>query len=78
MLSRDTEFEINISDDGKGFSPPAGESKSESPAIPTGDGLSNMRQRLADLGGHCSIESAPGRGTNIRFVIALHQPAKDV
>ena len=37
-----------------------------------------MCQRLADIGGHCSIESAPGQGTNVRFVLALNFSAKDV
>jgi signal transduction histidine kinase len=40
--------------------------------------LSNMRRRLADIGGHCRIESIPGQGANIRFVISLKLPAKDV
>ncbi len=71
-------FEINISDDGKGFNSPALESKPEPPAIPSGDGLNNMWQRLADIGGRCSIESALGRGTNIRFVITLNPLAKNI
>ena len=71
-------FEINISDDGKGFNLSAIDSKPGSPAPAFGDGLNNMCQRLADIGGHCSIESAPGKGTNIRFVISLNPLAKDV
>ncbi|MFZ0827000.1 MAG: two-component regulator propeller domain-containing protein [Verrucomicrobiia bacterium] len=78
MVSGHAEFEINISDDGKGFDAPARKLKSASPAPVSGDGLSNMCQRLAEIGGRCSIESAPGRGTIIRFVIALNSPAKDV
>ena len=78
MSSRNAEFEINISDDGKGFDLPATRQKAESAATPSGDGLSNMCQRLADMGGHCTIVSAPGQGTNIRFVIPLNNPTKDV
>jgi ligand-binding sensor domain-containing protein/signal transduction histidine kinase len=78
MISGKGVFEINVSDDGKGFNSPANKLKSESPATASGDGLSNMCKRLADIGGHCSIESAPGQGTNIRFVISLNFPAKDV
>ena len=78
MVFGNAAFEINISDDGKGFNSSAIESKPESPATASGDGLSNMCQRLADIGGHCSIESAPGKGTNIRFVISLNPLAKDV
>jgi ligand-binding sensor domain-containing protein/signal transduction histidine kinase len=78
MISGNAAFEINISDDGRGFNLPAAKLRSESPATVSGDGLSNMCQRLADIGGRCLIESAPGQGTNIRFVIALNYPAKDV
>ena len=52
--------------------------KDPNPRRRPGDGLSNMCQRLADMGGHCTIESAPGQGTNIHFVIPLNYPAKDV
>ena len=72
MVSGNGTFEINIPDDGKGFNASAMESKSEPPAAAPGDGLINMRRRLADIGGQCRIESTPGRGTNIRFVISLN------
>ena len=78
MVSDNAVFEISISDNGKCFNSSAIESKPESPATAAGDGLSNMCQRLADIGGHCSIESAPGQGTNIRFVIPLNFFKKDV
>jgi signal transduction histidine kinase len=77
MACDDSVFEINISDDGQGFNAPVPESKPESSAPASGDGLCNMRQRLADIGGRCSIKSASGRGTNIRFVIALNPLAKN-
>jgi signal transduction histidine kinase len=78
MVSGNGGFEINVSDDGKGFDSPANKLKSGAPAPASGDGLSNMSKRLADIGGHCSIESAPVHGTNIRFIIALNCPPKDV
>ncbi len=78
MLFNDAAFEITISDDGRGFSLSAGEAKPESPASASGDGLSNMHRRLADIGGHCRIESTPGHGTKIKFVISLKILAKDV
>jgi ligand-binding sensor domain-containing protein/signal transduction histidine kinase len=74
-------FEINISDNGKGFDSPVIESNQASPATASaasGDGLNNMCQRLTDFGGRCRIESTPGRGTNIRFVIPLNFLSKDV
>lgn len=71
-------FKINISDDGKGFNSRIFEAKPESPIILSGDGLMNMRQRLADIGGQSLIESAPGQGTHIKFVIPLNFPEKTV
>ncbi len=78
MICSDAAFEIQIADDGRGFDSSAHKSGSETSAPSSGDGLSNMCRRLADMSGHCTIESAPGRGTNIRFVIPLNFPAKDV
>jgi ligand-binding sensor domain-containing protein/signal transduction histidine kinase len=77
MVSGHGSFEINITDDGRGFNAPALESKSSPPVTVPGDGLVNMRRRLADVGGHCRIDSTPGQGTNIQFVIPLNIPAKD-
>jgi ligand-binding sensor domain-containing protein/signal transduction histidine kinase len=54
---------IIVSDNGKGF------------AVGTngdmGNGLRNMRQRLTDIGGDCSIKSAPGGETTVRFILPL-------
>jgi ligand-binding sensor domain-containing protein/signal transduction histidine kinase len=63
-------FEINICDNGKGLA--SNGVNSNLNAIPSGDGLSNMRKRLADIGGQCLIDSTPGNGTNIKFVIPLN------
>jgi signal transduction histidine kinase len=77
MAYSNATFEINISDDGKGFTPTTLESKPQSTPAASGDGLNNMWQRLADIGGRCFIESASGRGTNIRFVMTLNPLAKN-
>jgi len=72
MRFGETEFEIQVTDNGKGFVPPGNDSKNGRPAgVATGDGLKNMYQRLADIGGRCIMESMPGRGTVIRFIIPL-------
>jgi signal transduction histidine kinase len=55
------EFQMEISDDGVGF--PA-----ESCA---GVGLLSMRERAAESGGSCLVESAPGRGTRILVHLPL-------
>jgi signal transduction histidine kinase len=54
-------FQVEISDDGVGF--PA-----ESCA---GVGLLSMRERAAESGGSCLVESAPGRGTRILVHLPL-------
>ncbi|MGA2248253.1 MAG: sensor histidine kinase [Verrucomicrobiota bacterium] len=52
------ELEVTIQDNGRGFKP----------ATPAeGNGMSNMRQRLASIGGQCSVESQPGTGTTVRI-----------
>jgi|GEM_PF-385321 len=57
---------LGISDDGRGFTPgPVAEGSGH------GNGLHNMRQRLAECGGRCEISSAPGRGTQIVFSLPL-------
>jgi len=53
-------FTLSVIDDGCGF---------ELDKISAlGNGLCNMRQRLADIGGECRIESTPGKGTQIIFI----------
>ncbi|MBI5693247.1 MAG: hypothetical protein HZC55_24480 [Verrucomicrobia bacterium] len=54
---------LSVQDDGRGFAPAA--------AAGTGHGLANMARRLADLGGRCEIDSAPGRGCTVRFQVVL-------
>jgi signal transduction histidine kinase len=71
MVYSSETFEICVTDDGKGFNSPAARSKPESSATASGDGLSNMYQRMTDIGGRCEIQSTPGFGTSIRFVMSL-------
>jgi signal transduction histidine kinase len=53
------ELRIVIEDNGQGFD--------GAPVNGDADGLQNMRQRLAEIGGQCRIESRPGAGTRISF-----------
>ncbi|HTR40784.1 MAG TPA: triple tyrosine motif-containing protein, partial [Pseudomonadales bacterium] len=61
-------FEIAVADNGHGF-----DSSVPSPGADgvAGDGLRNMKQRLADIGGRCSINSEPGQGVTIQFLLPL-------
>jgi signal transduction histidine kinase/ligand-binding sensor domain-containing protein len=65
------QFEIRVSDNGKGFNAAKVAFGNGSVAAAAGNGLVNMRRRLAEIGGSCTVESVPGQGTQIRFVIAL-------
>ncbi|MCX7824702.1 MAG: histidine kinase [Verrucomicrobiae bacterium] len=53
---------VRIADNGKGFS--------TSNRI-AGNGLANMRHRLAAVGGECQIESQPGQGTTVTLTWPL-------
>ena len=49
---------LGVTDDGAGFDPTL---------TPPGEGLRNMRERARQVGGEVEIDSAPGRGTVIRW-----------
>jgi ligand-binding sensor domain-containing protein/signal transduction histidine kinase len=62
-------LEIEARDNGKGFKiSDSGSNGHES----GGEGLGNMSERLKDVGGLCVVQSAPGAGTSIRFVLPLN------
>lgn len=58
---------LDVFDDGRGFDPGAVPPPSES----GGYGLRAMRQRIEQLGGELSVESAPGEGTIIAAQLPL-------
>jgi signal transduction histidine kinase len=58
----DDHIQIAIHDNGKGFDLSA---RSE------GHGLSNLRSRLKQVGGHCEFSSSPGAGTTVLFQFPL-------
>jgi two-component system, NarL family, sensor histidine kinase LiaS len=60
---------LRVSDDGRGFDPAADPGD--------GFGLQSMRERAERLGGHVSVESAPGEGTTLTCVCPLDQTGKD-
>lgn len=53
---------VRVSDDGCGFEPARRES---------GNGLSNMKDRLARVGGFCAVNSQPGKGTTVEFQLKV-------
>jgi signal transduction histidine kinase len=45
-------------------------------AGPHGNGLVNLRERLAAMGGKCDIDSRPGQGTKLILTVPLNLPAR--
>jgi ligand-binding sensor domain-containing protein/signal transduction histidine kinase len=73
VICDDSKLEIIICDNGRGFTHPNHSTNgSRAPAV-MGNGLRNMRQRLTDIGGDCSVASEPGAGTTIRFILPLER-----
>jgi signal transduction histidine kinase len=64
--------ELQVRDDGTGFDPAQ---TAENPEPRIGLGLIGMRQRAQDVGGHVSIRSTPGAGTEIVALLPLSQAA---
>jgi two-component system, NarL family, sensor kinase len=60
-ITVDADLRLEITDDGEGL--PA--------AFRAGVGISSMRERAAELGGHCTVEPAAPRGTRVHAAIPL-------
>jgi signal transduction histidine kinase len=58
---------LTITDNGRGFDP-------HRTGRRTGDGLRNMAERAAALGGRFTVQSEPGRGTEVRVQLPLPAP----
>ena len=61
---------LSILDNGCGFKVPG----PDSVAAAGRDGLASMTHRMAQAGGLCEIESAPGQGTEVSLIIDLTPP----
>lgn len=65
-------FEGELADNGRGFDPAA---IARNGHDPRGLGLLGMQERITQCGGEMAIDSAPGRGTRIRFSLPLREVA---
>jgi signal transduction histidine kinase len=66
------QFALVVTDNGCGFDPvalPTNQPETRSERISGGNGLSNMKRRLEEIGGHCSWESSPGNGTRVELKV---------
>lgn len=62
MAFTDDFLDVSVQDDGSGFQPKGSIS---------GNGLSNMKQRLQNIGGTCFIDTKPGAGTTVRMQLKI-------
>lgn len=64
IVSDEGRLVINVSDNGCGFTS----------AVPAGspDGLQGMRDRLARLGGECTVHSTAGKGVSVTFSLPIN------
>jgi signal transduction histidine kinase len=63
----DNRLQIVITDNGRGFVRNAGE---------RGNGLTNFQERLQAMRGECHVESKPGSGTTVKFIVPLAPAAQ--
>jgi ligand-binding sensor domain-containing protein/signal transduction histidine kinase len=80
MSVEETQFTITIKDNGKGFlldsmSNGNAGSTSETTHRPLpGNGLSNIRKRMQNIGGRLRLKSQPRQGTLLELTVYLHAP----
>jgi signal transduction histidine kinase len=73
VACRPAAFEITAWDNGHGFDKSANGHPVPGAVSIGGNGLQNMQQRMAAIGGYCQAESVRGEGTTIRFVVPLEK-----
>ncbi|HTV40573.1 MAG TPA: two-component regulator propeller domain-containing protein [Candidatus Sulfotelmatobacter sp.] len=72
LTTTSSSFTLVVRDNGRGFSPKIDCEKNPAESVrSSGNGLVNMRMRLEKIGGRCEIQSAPGSGTEVKFIVEL-------
>ena len=66
-------FVLRVEDRGCGFNANGAEAHAEpsQDRLAGGNGLSSMRQRLGEIGGSCVLETSPGAGASVTFVVPI-------
>jgi signal transduction histidine kinase/ligand-binding sensor domain-containing protein len=69
-------FALSVEDNGRGFveSEAAQQAALSGDRLGGGNGLENMRRRMAEVGGTCALETAPGKGTKVKFLVTTKEP----
>jgi signal transduction histidine kinase/ligand-binding sensor domain-containing protein len=65
-----------VEDNGIGFAlePSVRQDRTGADRLANGNGLENMRKRLAEIGGRCDVRSEVGKGTQVRFMAPTQAP----
>ncbi|OQB90903.1 MAG: Sensor histidine kinase LiaS [Verrucomicrobia bacterium ADurb.Bin122] len=67
-------FELVVHDNGHGIEPASNEAPAPGGRIASGNGLQNMRKRIARIGGRFEISSQAGAGTTVSFTVITSRP----
>lgn len=73
LSKQDGRISALVTDHGRGFYPEELDRMSEDGDRKTKIGLSNLRERLSQFGGRLELESAPGKGTNVRITAPVDE-----
>src|SRR5262249_54552089 len=78
FVSEAAAFTLKVADNGHGFDAAAAREPAvmNGELIPRRNGLTNMRQRLEEIGGRCEIQSEAGQGTQVVFYLPMQVLAK--
>ncbi len=68
IAATERELTITVTDNGRGLAERAG---GTAPGLASGNGLVNMQQHMADVGGRCTVAPAPAGGTAVTFRVPL-------
>ncbi|HTR40542.1 MAG TPA: two-component regulator propeller domain-containing protein, partial [Pseudomonadales bacterium] len=71
LTTSQNSFTLVARDNGRGFVPDGVSASGETGRPAARNGLVNMRRRLEKIGGYCEIQSKPGAGTEIKFVVEV-------
>lgn len=67
IVATDRELTIVIADNGRGLA----RANDTTPGLASGNGLGNMQQHMADVGGRCVVAAAAAGGTAVTFRVPL-------
>jgi signal transduction histidine kinase len=73
LAPQSSSFTLSVADNGRGFAEKNAAAQTElvGDRLSAGNGLENMRRRMEEVGGSCLLETVPGKGTTVSFIVEL-------